>query len=33
MFRLLAATLLLLLVGLQAKLWFGSGGLGEVEQL
>ncbi len=33
MFRLLAAVLLLLLVGLQARLWFGSGGLFEVARL
>jgi cell division protein FtsB len=33
MIRLLAAALLLLLAGLQAKLWFATGGLGEVERL
>lgn len=33
MLRLLAAALLLLLVGLQAKLWFAAGGRHEVEQL
>jgi cell division protein FtsB len=31
--RLLTLVLLLLLAGLQAKLWFGSGGLHEVETL
>jgi cell division protein FtsB len=33
MLRLLAAVLLLLVVGLQAKLWLGAGGLHEVDQL